>query len=91
MERIRSAIQKAKVAREAMGLTDGHEPQFRSREERLAGASENGDTSPDQAPAQANGQVSDLPASWGTLEIFAPKPKLMTQSRIVSFDQKPLT
>jgi len=91
MERIRSAIQKAKVAREAMGLTDGHEPQFRSREERLAEAPENGAAPAPQAvvpQAKTNSGAPVLPASWGTLEVFAPKPKLMTQNRIVSFDQK---
>ncbi len=85
MERVRSAIQKAKVAREQMGIDATYQPELKPKELRDREAAEGTTTTPRAAPApgpRGNDQA------WSEMEPFTPKPKLMANNRVVTFDQK---
>ena len=92
MERVRSAIQKAKVAREQLGIDATYQPELRPRDVReQEAAAATGGTAP--AGTATGASPSPLPGGkvahvWNEMDVFTPKPKLMTANRVVTFDQK---
>lgn len=85
MERVRSAIQKAKVAREQMGIDASYQPELRPKELRDRERSENA-TAPAAGRVVPGQKQSDR--AWSEMELFTPKPKQMAENRVVTFDQK---
>ena len=86
MERVRSAIQKAKIAREQMGIDASYQPELRPKEQRDREAVEH--PAAQAAPAAASTAPRGNDQAWADMEPFTPKPKLMAANRVVTFDQK---
>lgn len=87
MERVRSAIQKAKIAREQMGIDGTYQPELRPKELRDREGASPGLGAGASSHSIASSSPS-IEAAWSEMELFMPKPKKMAENRVVTFDQK---